>query len=321
MKISFIIVSWNVCELLERCLRSIGATSYEVPHEVIVVDNDSQDGSADMVARMFPQVKLFRNKENRGFAAACNQGISAGSGSYIFFINPDAELDSHALTRMIAYMDAHPDVGICAPQIRNADGSIQRSIQRFPTPLSQLGVLFKIRKIAPWFLRRYYADDFEYGRDEQDVEQPDGAALFVRRSALRKIGVFDEQFFLWFDEVDLCRRMRNAGFRIVYLNRARVIHQAGKSFAQKGFLEKQQIFFTSCARYLKKHCGFPGFLAALIMHSAIGFFALLDAKRFIFFAPIPQPASSVISPLSRHNKHLFLYALFLIIASELLSLA
>lgn len=304
-------------ELLERCLRSIAERAHEVSHEVIVIDNASADGSADMIRQNFPAVKLIANAENRGFAAACNQGIKESSGEYVFFLNPDSEITEDLVQELVQYCNAHPKVGIVAPHVRDADGRTLHSIKRFPTPLSQLGVLFKVRKIFPRLLSRYYADDFDYAKDEQYVDQPDGAALLVRRSALEQLGGFDEQFFLWFDEVDLCKRVRDGGYGIVYLSRAVVIHHSGKSFAQKGILEKQRIFFTSCARYMKKQCGFSGALAALVMHAAVGLFALLDAKLFLLKSP-PISDHETDVPLPFHRR-LFWRSLVVIVGIELLS--
>ncbi|MBI4253275.1 glycosyltransferase [Candidatus Uhrbacteria bacterium] len=319
MKVSFVIVSWNVRELLERCLRSIFDHSADMPHEVIVIDNASVDGSSAMVAEKFGQVKLIANKENRGFAAACNQGIEHSTGEYVFLLNPDSEITKSTVSVLTAYLDMRTDVGIVAPQIQNADGSIQQSIQRFPTPLSQLGVLFKIRKVAPRPLANYYADDFDYTRDEQQVEQPDGAALLIRRSALETVGTFDERFFLWFDEVDLCKRVYDAGYKTVYLSRTHVVHHSGKSFAQKGILEKQRLFFTSCARYLKKHCGATGLLAAGVMNSVVGVCAIMDAAVSLIRQG-KQARALYPVPVLSHQKRLFIGSLCAIIAVELFSL-
>ncbi|MBI4599919.1 glycosyltransferase [Candidatus Uhrbacteria bacterium] len=324
MKLSFVIVSWNVRELLESCLRSIFEHTTNLSFEVIVIDNASADDSSAMVAEKFPQVKLIANDENKGFAAACNQGIKASSGEHIFFLNPDSEITESTVSRLTEYLDAHIDAGIVAPQIRGADGSIQKSIQRFPTPLSQLGILFKLRKIVPGLLSHYYADDFDYTRDEQEVDQPDGAALMIRRSVLEGVGAFDERFFLWFDEVDLCKRVHDAGYKIVYLSRAHIIHHSGKSFAQKGTFEKQRIFFTSCARYLIKHHGIAGTLTAVIMQIAVGVFALLDATISALRLPPhdqEKTGTATFFALSPFSSRLFGGTLFGIVSVELLSFA
>ncbi len=262
MKVSCIIVSWNVHELLKKCIQSILERSYSFPVEVIVVDNASQDGSAEMVAQNFPAVKLICNSENRGFGAACNQGIAVASGEYVFFLNPDSQLENGALETLVSYMDAHPDVGMSAPQIRNGDGSIQQSVRRFPTTFSQLFILLKLRRFASRIpvLRKYFALDFDYTQDAQEIDQPMGAALLIRTSVLKKVGVFDERFFIWFEEVDLCRRIKESGQKINYLSSAQVTHSGGKSFVQQGILERQKNFFRSCGRYLRKHCGIGGML-------------------------------------------------------------
>lgn len=319
MKLSIIIVSWNVRDLLERCLRSIVERAFEAPYEVIVIDNASVDGSVAMVREKFPHVNLIENTENKGFAVACNQGIRESAGGYVFFLNPDSEITEGLIEKLTGYLDAHADVGIVAPQVRNADGSIQSSIQRFPTPASQLGVLFKVGRFFPRLLSHYYATDFDYTKDEQDVDQSDGAALLIRKAALGGLGGFDERFFLWFDEVDLCRRVKNAGWRIVYCSRVHIIHHSGKSFAQKGILEKQRLFFTSCAQYLRKHCGTRGLLAAAIMKIAVAIFSVLDAGISLIRQPDTSsvPSTAFIQPPQRR---LFIGSLCAIILVELLSL-
>lgn len=319
MKLSIIIVSWNVRDLLERCLRSIAERAFEAPHEVIVIDNASVDGSAAMVREKFPQVNLIENTENRGFAVACNQGIRESAGEYVFFLNPDSEITEGLIEKLTGYLDVHADVGIVAPQVLNADGSIQSSIQRFPTPASQLGVLFKVRRFFPHLLSQYYAADFDYNKDEQDVDQPDGAALMVRKEALKLLGGFDEQFFLWFDEVDLCRRFKNAGWRIVYCSRVHIIHHSGKSFAQKGILEKQRLFFTSCAQYLRRHCGVGGLLVAVIMKLAVALFSIIDAAVSLIRQPDTSCAPSA-AFIQYPLRRLFIGSLCAIIVVELLSL-
>ena len=325
IKVSFIIVSWNVRELIERCLSSIFEHVKNSEYEIIVIDNASVDGSASMIAEKFPAVKLIANPDNKGFGAACNQGIAQATGDTIFLMNPDSQLEDGTLEALVAYMDTHADVGVCAPQIRNADGSIQQSVRRFPAPLSQILVLLKLRRFASRIppLRKYFALDFDYAKDEQEIDQPMGAALFMRARVLREVGVFDERFYLWFDEVDLCKRIRDAGWKIIYCAHAQVTHQAGKSFAQTSILERQKNFFRSCGRYLRKHCGGGG----LVVGAGMAVFAwcveTVQAVGDFFRSAIPTISGANIkqeqisSP--RILRALFCFTLVSLVGVELLS--
>ncbi|MDP2629799.1 MAG: glycosyltransferase [Candidatus Uhrbacteria bacterium] len=325
IKVSFITVSWNVRELIERCLSSIFEHAKNIEYEIIVIDNASIDGSERMIAEKFPSVTLIINKENRGFGAACNQGIATATGDTIFLLNPDSQLENGTLEQLVSYMDTHADVGVCAPQIKNADGSIQYSVRRFPTPLSQIFVLLKLRRFAPRFasLKKYFALDFDYSKDEQEIDQPMGAAMLIRARTLSEVGVFDERFYLWFDEVDLCKRIRDAGWKIIYCARARVIHQSGKSFAQTSILERQKNFFRSCGRYLRIHCGAGGNLVGAGM--AVFAWSVETAQMVgdFFHAAVPvltktgKDEKPVVSPF--FSRRIFSAALAVIVVVELLS--
>jgi len=161
-----------------------------------------------------------------------------------------------ALKRMVEWMDAHPEAGIAGPKLLNPDGSRQPSVRRFPGLLDQALILLKLHRFwpsAPPF-RRYLAADFD-GAKEQDVDQLMGAALFVRREVFADIGLLDEAFFIWFEEVDFCKRAKDAGWRVVYVPTASVIHHGGASFAKAMTLKKQRYFGASMRTYFRKHRG------------------------------------------------------------------
>jgi N-acetylglucosaminyl-diphospho-decaprenol L-rhamnosyltransferase len=258
---SIIIVSWNVRDYLRNCLASIPKTTGSYTVEIIVVDNGSHDGSAEMVQREFPAVTVL-SQSNRGFARANNAGISKAKGRYIFILNPDTEVKGDALATLIRYMDEHTDRALVAPQVVNSDGSFQEgSVRRDPTLASQIIILLKLQHAIAknQILQHYYATDFK-PETEQQIEQAMGAALFIRKSVLDKVGAFDEGFFLWFEEVDLCKRFRNAGEQIWYVPQARIMHHGGMSFAQELPLAKQRLYNRSALHYFSKHYGLRGFL-------------------------------------------------------------
>ncbi len=251
--LTVIIVSWNVRDLLRRCLRSLNLP--RGTFEVIVVDNASSDGSPEMVCTEFPHARLIRNDANRGFTAANNQGLGLGQGRTLLLLNPDTEVVGDALRTMVDYMDARPDVGALGPQLRYPDGSLQSSRRRFPT----LGTaLVESTVVQEWWkdnriLRRYYMCDTP---DDaiQAVDWVVGACLLVRREACEQAGRLDEGFFMYSEEMDWCRRIKDAGWEVVYLPTATVVHHEGKS-SEQVVAERHIRFQTSKVRYFRKHHG------------------------------------------------------------------
>ncbi len=252
--LSVIIVNWNVRDLLRRCLHSILASLPACQLEIIVVDNGSTDGSPEMVRTEFPQVHLMANPDNRGFTAANNQGLAVARGRYVLLLNPDTEVVGDALETLVAFADAHPDVGVVGPQLLNPDGTVQSSRRRFPTLATALLESTWLQPYAPRrLLARYYVLD-RPDDEVQDVDWVTGAALMARREAVEQVGPLDEGFFMYSEELDWCRRFRAAGWRVIYLPTARIIHHEGKSSEQ--VLPARHIHFqTSKIRYFRKYHG------------------------------------------------------------------
>lgn len=253
--LSVIIVSWNVRDLLRRCIHSIlSHADAHVSLEVIVVDNGSTDGSPQMVEAEFPSVCLIANAENRGFTAGNNQGLAIAGGRTVFLLNPDAEVVGNALSTLVAFADAHHDVGVIGPQLRNPDGSVQSSRRRFPTLATALFESTWLQPVAPHrLLERYYVLD-QPDEAVLDVDWVDGAALLARREAVERVGPLDESFFMYSEELDWCRRFRQAGWRVVYLPTAQIIHHRGKSSDQV-VAARHVHFQTSKVLYFRKHHG------------------------------------------------------------------
>jgi N-acetylglucosaminyl-diphospho-decaprenol L-rhamnosyltransferase len=254
--LSIVIVNWNVRELLRHCLSSIyQATEASLEPEVIVVDNASGDGSVAMVRKDFPQVHLIANDENLGFTRGNNQAIAQSQGRYVLLLNPDTEVVGDALIAMVQYMDAHPQVGALGPQLLYPDGSVQPSRRRFPTMAT---AFLESTVLQQWFpdnrvLRRYYIHD--WGNDEvQEVDWVVGACLLARRQAIEQIGLLDEEFFMYSEEMDWCRRLKEHGWQVVYLPTAQVIHHEAKSSEQVKPLQHIQ-FQRSKVLYFRKHHG------------------------------------------------------------------
>lgn len=253
--LSVIIVSWNVKDLLARCLASVyrGAEGLEV--EAIVIDNASSDSSAAMVSQSFPQVQLLVNQGNRGFTVAANQGLRQATGRYWLLLNPDTEVLGDALAQMVAYLEAHPAVGVVGPQLLNPDGSVQSSRRRFPTLATALVESTILQRYFPQaaLLRRYYCLD-QSDAEENEVDWLVGACLMVRREVAAHVGLLDERFFMYSEELDWCYRIKKAGWRVAYLPQARVIHHYGQSSARD--LPHRHIYFQdSKCRFFTKHRG------------------------------------------------------------------
>lgn len=252
--LSIVIVSWNVCDLLRQCLSSIRVARSSLGVEVIVVDNVSTDGSVEMVRAEFPHVHLISNTENRGFPAANNQGIAVAQGRYVLLLNPDTEVVGDGLATMVAYADAHPGVGVVGPQLLSADGSVQSSRRRFPTLAAAFFESTWLQPHAPkGMLARYYVED-QPDDAILDVDWVKGAALMARREAIRQVGPMDEGYFMYSEELDWCRRFREADWRVVYLPTAQIVHHEGKSSEQ--VVPARHIHFQSSkVRYFRKYHG------------------------------------------------------------------
>jgi hypothetical protein len=251
-KVSVIVLSWNVQALLRACLTSLPLNDSSV--EVIVVDAASADGTPEMVRVEFPQVTLIARHENLGYSRGNNLGLRVARGRYLLVLNPDTQVLEAALSRMCAFVDAHPEVGVLGPQVVGADGRIQSTRRRFPTLATGFFESTWIQSLAPRsMLERYYARDLS---DDAigDVDWLVGAALMVRREAYQQVGGLDESFFMYSEELDWCRRMKAAGWRVVYFPPARIVHYEGRSSAQVPAATHIR-FNTSKVRYFRKYHG------------------------------------------------------------------
>lgn len=270
MDVSIIIVNWNVKDMLAACLRSIEAYHGTYQVETIVVDSASSDGSVAMLRRDFPDITLLAQTENVGFVRGNNLGFAAASGRYLFMLNPDTVLHPHALGELVTYLDANPTVGIAGPHTLNTDGTHQSTRRRFPTVLTSL-------LDATWFgqvLPRRLLDDF-YVKDESDdarvlIDWVQGSALLVRRELYEKLGGLDPAYTMFYEELDWCKRAKDAGWAVAYIGDAFITHHGGGSTAQAS-ARKHIHFQHSKLRYLRKFHGRPAmalvWLALMVSYS------------------------------------------------------
>jgi len=269
MRASIVIVNWNTKGLLAECLASIEANPPAGGLEVIVVDNASVDGSVEMIRESFPQVTLLVNETNVGFAGANNRGITHSRGDYVLLLNSDTVVRAGALEALLLFMEEQPDAGAAGARLLNRDGSLQHSCSALPTLLREGMHLFHL--------------DYRQRRMMQgwDIEQPRqvdvllGACLLVRREALEQVGLMDEGYFMYSEEVDYCRRLRDAGWRLYWVPRAEVVHYGGQSTRQVATEMFLQLYAAKL-RYFRKHEGRRvGQLYKLILVAAALFRLLL----------------------------------------------
>jgi GT2 family glycosyltransferase len=262
--LSIVIVSWNVADLLAACLHSIdnGAVRIEdadadakLPTvEIIVVDSASGDTSVAMIETQFPRVRLLAQSENIGFTRGCNIGMAAARGRYLLLLNPDTEIIGDALLRLIGFMDAQPDAGIVGAHTLNTDGSYQSTRRRFPTFVTGIFESTWLQAYAPRsILDRYYVND---APDDAtlEVDWVQGSALMARREVYAQIGGLDEGYIMYSEELDWCRRAKDAGWRVWFVGDARIVHHGGKS-AEQVVARRQIHFQASKLRYFRKFHG------------------------------------------------------------------
>lgn len=250
---SIIIVNWNVKDLVIKTITA-ALKQTDVVTEIIVVDNDSHDGSVEALKTIFgDKIKLIESKENLGFAKANNLAAKQAVGEYLLILNPDCFLHEHALTPAINRLKGDNN-GILGFRLLNEDGSQQLSIRKFPRVIDVF--LFCLR-LNHWprlfsYFSNYFQLNFDYAK-EQSVEQVMGACFLIKNSLFKQLNGFDEGFYIWFEEVDLCQRVHNLGYKNLYFPQAQATHVGGQSFGQASTCRKSRIFYNSLYYYSKKH--------------------------------------------------------------------
>lgn len=253
--LSICIVNWNTETQLRECLQSIYAGTEAISFEIFVIDNASSDGSVEMVRALFPEVILLANQRNRGFAAANNQAIRLAAGRYVILLNPDTVIHRGALETMVQFMDGRPEAGVIGCKLLNADGSVQHSIRRFPTfsvalhDSTILGRLSLFRERVSDFKMKDFTFD-----SVTEVDATCGAALLVRKDLLGEVGPLDEGYFIFIEEMDLCRRIRARGHKIYFVPDAVITHLGGESRRQNSN-ELVMVGQRSLMRYFTKFEG------------------------------------------------------------------
>lgn len=261
MKLSIVILNYKTRELLRQCLRGLQGPALSFSYEIIVVDNNSGDGSVDMVKERFPHVLVISAPTNGGFARGMNLGLKRAQGEYLLLLNTDIIILDDALERMIQFLDKELSVGLLGPKLLNPDRSVQYSCMQFPawyTPVFRRTPL-GATSFGEKHLKDYLLKDWDHASNKE-VDWLLGGFMIVRAKALAEVGYFDERFFLYMEDVDLCRRFWEKRWKVVYFSDAQIIHyhkrESASSPGLKGvFSYPTRVHIKSFLQYLKKYKG------------------------------------------------------------------
>lgn len=282
MDLSIVILNYKQKGLVKQCIKGIVTAQPNLNYELIIVDNNSGDGTLDMVRKMFsadsneiqlqpelpilkklkiPPIKTIQSDTNGGFAMGNNLGINQADGRYIMILNPDIAVVPGALEKMINFMESDKQIGIIGPRLINPDGSVQYSCRRFPSLLTPIyrrtfmgRLLFAKKPLSDYLMK-----DFDH-EESREVDWLFGACLLIRKSVLDKVGFFDERFFMYFEDLDLCRRFWQAGFKVVYFTEVEMVHYHQRLSAEHNgilgiFSRGGRIHFESGIKYFAKYLG------------------------------------------------------------------
>lgn len=263
MDVSIIIVNYRSMGLLKQCLKNISRLQLPLTFEIIVIDNASHDQSVNMVATLFPTVHYIQLASNRGYSVGVNTGLHVAQGRYRLILNPDIAIFGHELERLVEFMDKSPNVGVVGPKLINPDGSLQYTCYNFPSffmPFYRRTFLGQL----PWVKRRladYLMTWWDHSRN-RDVDWLLGGCLLIRATALQQVGLFDERFFMYFEDVDFCRQCWQRGWRVAYFADSEIVHYHQRSSAEQWwptaiFSQTSREHIKSWLKYFVKYIGAP----------------------------------------------------------------
>ncbi|MCF6276643.1 MAG: glycosyltransferase family 2 protein [Candidatus Magasanikbacteria bacterium] len=253
MDLSIITITWNSEEVIKKQIASVFYGCENLNYEVIVVDNNSGDKTVEVV-KEFQNVKLIKNKENLGFAWANNQALKLATGKYILFLNPDMQVEKGSLEKIVKWMEGKKDVGLASVKLINEKGEVNLEARprRFPKVWEQVLLILKIHHIFPNILNEYLMGEFDFNK-EQEVDSVRGSFMIIRREILDKLGWgFDPRYFIWFEDVDLCREVRKLDYKIKYTPIISCVDYVGQSFKKRENVWKQKNFTKSMLTYFQK---------------------------------------------------------------------
>ncbi len=284
MDVSIIIVNWNTRQILRNCLESVYEQTGGLSFEVIVIDNNSADGSCRMIRRYFPDVVLIKNCQNKGFAAANNQGIRIAKGRYVLFLNSDTLILDRAVTKIVSFADENPEAAIVGCRVLNPDRTPQSTSFMFPSIVNMM--------LSSSYLYKLLPESRFFGRERmrwcsnkrvKEVDVVTGCFMLARRQAIEKVGLMDEAFFMYGEETDWSWRFKEAGWKVLLAPVGEIIHFGQQSSRQNAGAMLLQLR-GSILLFFKKHRGFQRYILACILTSL---FFMLRIPIWIFIAIIP----------------------------------
>jgi N-acetylglucosaminyl-diphospho-decaprenol L-rhamnosyltransferase len=287
MKLSVVIVNWNTGDLIRRCVESVYAGLPAVETEIFVVDSASTDGSTTALQARFPQANYIYSPQNIGFGPSNNLALRQATGEYLLLLNPDTLVHPGAMPALLNFIEQNPQVGAAAARLLNPDGSLQYSCSPEPTLKGEVLRLFHLGSVRP---------DGYYPMETWDLAMPRpaevilGACMLVRKSVLDQVGLFDEQFFMYNEETDLCRRIRQAGWQICWVPQAQVTHYGGQSTRQMAAEMFVQLYRAKITYFRKYHSPFKVGLYKLVLY--------LTSLPRLALAPVAS-----LEPAGKGEKH------------------
>lgn len=286
--VSVILVSYNTKDLTRNCLNSLYEKTQDVNFDVFVVDNDSKDGSCEMIKEEFPQVKLIENKENLGFGRANNIAIRQSEAKYVFLLNTDTVLINNAIKIMIEFLDnpAHQDIGACGGNLYDKDNNNALSYGYLPSLKTKFVKTFQLKLFFPNENRKISDKGLNKADELKQVDYITGADLMIRKSVLDQVGIFDEDFFLYYEETELQHRINKAGYRIFIIPSAKIHHLERQSSTnsknrRKVFLESEYLFYKKCYGIKKYSPVKLVFIASLLLRLISNPKMVLGLYKFI----------------------------------------
>lgn len=252
--LSIITVTYNSASFIAEQIRSVARGGHKISYQEIIVDNASSDATVTVIREQFPKVTLIANADNKGFSAANNQGAAPATGEFLLFLNPDMRVEAGSLDIMVGWMRAHPDTGLASCKLVDENGKLNADAQprRLPGLWDQLAITLKIPHLFPGVLNRYLFKDFN-PELEQEVDSVRGSFMILRREVYQKLGwAFDPRYYIWFEDVDLCREVKRLGYKVTHTPVITCVDYVGASFKQRTTLWKQKNFTKSMLTYFKK---------------------------------------------------------------------
>lgn len=285
MDLSVITVTWNSERFIGDQIRSVTNACEKISCEEIVIDNASEDGTVRLIEERFPGVRLIKNSENLGFARANNKGVAEATGEFLLFLNPDMRCMPDSLDAMVAWMKAHPKVGIAGCKLTDDAGTLLEHAKprRFPTLFDEFAIIFKLPHFFPHIIDHHLMRDFDASKD-QEVDTVRGAFMLMRKDMIEKLGfAFDPRYFIWFEDVDICREAKRLGYTVMYTPVISAVDYIGQSFKKRRTSWKQQHFFKSMAQYFEKwepwYKSLPIRVMTLLVTTAAKILAKIEARN------------------------------------------